>query len=691
MALSLLLPGSIAKFVRMTPAILLLVLLSGPMRLLQAQMAPKVSEHAFDPGQLGAGERSIEQGLIRNFGDDPRWADPAFDDHDWKPARTDDFHALSIPQGQLSWYRMHLTLHRQDPRQKLALLLWADDSYEVYWNGQKFGHDGEIWPSIFWPHGQPRSYPLPIPNGETISGVLAVRVWCQRESSTPTLCGISGPVRVGSPALEQLRIDRWRTTAIVRRALTNVLGLVAVAICFGAFVVYLRHRSELIYLWFALFFAGASLDLLSFPWFGPFLPNPTGFVVAGLYNALTVSVFLLVWMWLLGIPTRSRIYQVAYLWSAINALNLLADDAAIVAWAHAGSGMVRFDAISTWIQIGLQALMVPILVVSLIYKRSRGNWFVIVAALIETALLDLWTLQGDWPDVIPWHMSWLNQRWMLGDFEVTLQRLSLLLLLVAMAVAMVRKVLHERRQQEAMRLELKSAREIQQVMVPEQVPAIPGYAITSIYRPAAEVGGDFVQVIPLEDGGALIAIGDVSGKGIRAAMIVALIIGTLRTAIRFSQSPSELMAELNERLYGRMAGGFATCLLVRINPEGLVTVANAAHIPPYREGVPVPVEGSLPLGMIAGLNYDETAFALNQNETLVLLTDGVLEARNTHRELFGFDRLRDLLRDRPTAQDVVDAACIFGQDDDISVVTLTRLAAERSPAAATLDWSMQIS
>jgi hypothetical protein len=100
--------------------------------------------------------------------------------------------------------------------------------------------------------------------------------------------------------------------------------------------------------------------------------------------------------------------------------------------------------------------------------------------------------------------------------------------------------------------EMAAAREVQRVMVPERLPQIAGFAIESVYLPAAEVGGDFFQLIPLKSGRTLVVIGDVSGKGLRAAMIVSMIIGTLRTVSDFTEEPNEILAELNRRLLGPM-------------------------------------------------------------------------------------------------------------------------------------------
>jgi serine phosphatase RsbU (regulator of sigma subunit) len=247
----------------------------------------------------------------------------------------------------------------------------------------------------------------------------------------------------------------------------------------------------------------------------------------------------------------------------------------------------------------------------------------------------------------------------------------------------------ERRRQSQIELEVKSAREVQHVLMPEETPAIPGFSIASIYKPAAEVGGDFFQVMPQAEGGALIVVGDVSGKGLKAAMTVSLIVGTLRTLADYTRRPAEILQGLNRRLIGRIENGFVTCLVLHIAANGETTVANAGHLPPFRDGRELPVSGSLPLGISSGVVYDELSFRLQETETLTLYTDGIIEARNSKGELFGFDRLSTMLASRPEVGKIVDAAEVFGQQDDITALSITRHSASE-PKAATVSLTAQI-
>ena len=220
--------------------------------------------------------------------------------------------------------------------------------------------------------------------------------------------------------------------------------------------------------------------------------------------------------------------------------------------------------------------------------------------------------------------------------------------------------------------EMTAAREVQRVMVPEDLPQIAGYSIESVYRPAADVGGDFFQVVPLKSGRALVVIGDVSGKGLRAAMIVSMIVGILSTVSGYTEEPAEILDELNRRLCGRVYEGFVTCLVLRLGDEGRIAIANAGHLPPFVHGAELRVQESLPLGLSLNQAYEETAVQLNRGEALVLLTDGVVEARNPQGELLGFGEVETMLRAGATAREVAEVAERQGQNDDITVLQVAR-------------------
>ena len=220
--------------------------------------------------------------------------------------------------------------------------------------------------------------------------------------------------------------------------------------------------------------------------------------------------------------------------------------------------------------------------------------------------------------------------------------------------------------------EMAAAREVQQMMVPEALPSVRGYAIDSVYRPAADVGGDFFQVIPLRSRRALVVVGDVSGKGLRAAMFVSMIVGMLRTVSDFTEEPGEILGELNRRLYGRMHGAFATCLVVRLDEDGRLTMANAGHPAPYLNGAEIEFAGSLPLGLVEEVVYADAKLKMESGDRVMLLTDGIPEARNAHGELLGFARVERLALAGADVREIAESAQRHGQEDDLTVIGIAR-------------------
>lgn len=269
----------------------------------------------------------------------------------------------------------------------------------------------------------------------------------------------------------------------------------------------------------------------------------------------------------------------------------------------------------------------------------------------------------------------------IGGWRWSMSNIMQFLLATATLVIFVRDLIRDRREKERMAAELAAGRAVQLVLIPEEIPTILGFKIQSVYKPFGEVGGDFFQVLPINalpvksdssGGGVLVIIGDVSGKGMPAAMTVSLLVGTVRTLAHYTQSPGEILAAMNQRMLARSHGGFTTCLVLRTDPDGTLTVANAGHIAPYLAGKELPLKNGLPLGISADTIYAESTFQLSREQQLTLLTDGVIEARDKAGALFGFER--SAAHSKEPAESIALAAQNFGQDDDITVVTLARTA-----------------
>jgi serine phosphatase RsbU (regulator of sigma subunit) len=223
------------------------------------------------------------------------------------------------------------------------------------------------------------------------------------------------------------------------------------------------------------------------------------------------------------------------------------------------------------------------------------------------------------------------------------------------------------RERERASSELAAARSVQELMIPRESPKTPGFHVDTVYTPATEVGGDFFHIQATGDGGLLIVIGDVAGHGLQAAMNVSMLMGALRRSPQ--TDPAKLLSALNEVLVG--SSSFTTCEAAYFSANGELVIASAGHPPPYLNSQEVTLPGGLPLGVVEGVVYEETRLYLHPGDRLLMMSDGVSEARKPNGELFGFDRVRNL--SNQSAFFIADAAKEFGQEDDITVLTVRRL------------------
>jgi phosphoserine phosphatase RsbU/P len=258
--------------------------------------------------------------------------------------------------------------------------------------------------------------------------------------------------------------------------------------------------------------------------------------------------------------------------------------------------------------------------------------------------------------------------WSNGIITVQWSHVFSALFFVALGAALIVRFSYSAREEKRLATEMASARSVQEHLVPAQLPMLPGLDFAAVYLPAAEVGGDFYQVFPQSDSSALIVVGDVSGKGLRAAMTGTLVLGGLRSLAQEILSPAEILCRLNNQMANSCNGGFVTCVCARISADGWLTVANAGHLAPYRNGEECEVDSGLPLGIVAGAEYSETTVQLEAGDALTFMSDGVVEAQADSGELFGFDRTRTI--SHQSAEEIAVAAQRFGQQDDITVLTV---------------------
>ncbi len=227
------------------------------------------------------------------------------------------------------------------------------------------------------------------------------------------------------------------------------------------------------------------------------------------------------------------------------------------------------------------------------------------------------------------------------------------------------RIQHDRERAQS---ELAAARSVQELMIPREKVDTPGFEVDSVYNPANEVGGDFFHVQPLNDGSLLVVIGDVAGHGLKAAMNVSMLMGALRRIPE--RSPARILESLNRVLTG--SESLTTCQAILFGPNGELVISSAGHLFPYLNSQEIVLPGGLPLGAVPEVSYDEIRLYLHPGDRLLLLSDGVVEARRSTGELFGFDRVHNL--SNQSAFYIADAAREFGQEDDITVLTVRRLA-----------------
>ncbi len=443
------------------------------------------------------------------------------------------------------------------------------------------------------------------------------------------------------------------------------------------FIGWLRDRSQHVMLWMAIFcFGDLGLALLGF--LQDWITFQTGYFWEQVFLAIRDVGLWFLLVWLLDLHENERVVR----WTkALTGIILAAGvlDGALAFFEMGNPLTARrvqiADAVLTVPLVGL-SLYSLLLIGLAVRKRLHGwRWAVAISAFLAGVLADAVVLLHQGSRYTHWTVASTISAplFTIAGNPLNAQMLASLGLLLAILYAIYSYVVENSRRQSALAEEMRNARAVQQVLIPEEVPPVPGFKIESTYKPAGEVGGDFFQVLPRRNGDVLVVIGDVSGKGMPAAMTGSLLVGTVRTLAQYMEGPGEILTAMNRRLLSRSPGGFTTCLVLRADVDGTVRIANAGHLSPYHNGAEVALMNGLPLGISAQAEYQETKVHLEPGDTLMMLSDGVVEARNADGELFGFERMQQIARE--TADKVAEAAEAFGQEDDITVLTIERTAA----------------
>jgi serine phosphatase RsbU (regulator of sigma subunit) len=255
---------------------------------------------------------------------------------------------------------------------------------------------------------------------------------------------------------------------------------------------------------------------------------------------------------------------------------------------------------------------------------------------------------------------------------------------------LVRQQQREAQERERIEQELKVARVIQQTLLPKTLPKLPGYDVAAYYQPAREVGGDFYDFLELEDGRLGLVVGDVTDKGIPAALVMATTRAMLRTAAQRLFSPGDVLRRANETLVTDIPPNmFITCLYAILEPEsGRLHYANAGQDLPYRrragrsQGAEELKARGMPLGLMSGMEYEEKEILLEKGESILFYSDGLVEAHDPHHEMFGSPRLQGLVGAHRSGGSSLIGFLLseltrftgedWEQEDDITLVTLER-------------------
>jgi serine phosphatase RsbU (regulator of sigma subunit) len=690
--------NQVARTSRFSLLLLLLVWFGHDARSLAAQAVPTAAPAPIEHITIGASTAPLNGPWKFHIGDSPvdptthtlLWAEPDFDDSKWEtvdltppdgsldpvygvsgmvPGWTTRGHAADWGYG---WYRLRVQVTAA-AGEKLAIEgpPGVDDGYQIFQNGElvgSFGSFSSSRPVVY--NTQPMRFDLPEPgNAGSPTRVLAFRVWM--EPSTPSNYPDVGGLRT-APLLGQAGAvtvnDRVRWFDAFRAIADHLISATVFGLfAFLAFSLTLVDRSDRVYLWLGTaFLLTAIFDAVvvvldGTQYMGMTVGDPLRFVV--LRPLIFVAWAMVWWSWF-------GLKRPAWLpWAAAGLGLLCAVSIAL------GRNLLIFTVVPHWVSavfgdvyVVAKLLFLPLMLVCIVQgirKEGVEGWSVLPAVV-------LWGVAQFWEELNFLH---INLTWFPLGVQITLGDIANLLLVFVIAALLLRRLLRTVRRQRLMELDVKQAQEVQRVILPEPIATLPGLDIASEYRPAREVGGDFFQILPHPSNGSmLIVAGDVAGKGLQAGMLVALLVGAIRTSANFDPDPLAVLKVLNQRLWGRSHAA-ATCLALRIGADGGAMLANAGHLPPYLNGQPVEIEGSLPLGMIEDAEFSVLQFRFTQGDHLLLMSDGIAEATDLNGNLFGFDRILDLVRNSASAAAIATAAQNFGQEDDISVISIIRTAA----------------
>lgn len=634
---------------------------------------------------LGKGIAELNGPWQFHIGDNLQWAQPAIEDAagqgGWETIRPDEPWGAQghYAYAGFGWYRLrlHVTAAPGINSSMQLLLPSVQDACEVYWNGKLAGRYGSLPPHPSWPAlNAPVAFTIP---GDA-DGVLAIRVWKGPLGSSASgyIGGLTHAPLIGDPTSIQGYVGKWNYDFLLGTLYSNALNILYFIVALGAIVLWVRRPKERLMLWFAIFAIGPAIWTSVYTMRLPVSAQFGDFMLQPLWQLRNIALWFLL-IDILNLRERRKLVRWAKIFSVFSLAAAFLDGCLTYTPAglispHTGAWL---DGILTVIVEPCDLYLLVLVAYGFRQKLDKARWVLAISASFSQLLAVVTATAQQGQRFTHWTLSGrlYEPLFHIGPVYLTPENLLDLLLFFSILYVVYRYVRDQQARKAVLEQELASARELQEVLIPEKPPTLPGFAISSAYHPALEVGGDFFQIIPLEgpaSGSTLIVLGDVSGKGLRAAMAVSLIVGAVRTLAEGTSSPAEILAGMSRRLFGRLQGGFTTCLALRLDAGGICTIASAGHPAPYINDKEIDLPGALPLGIDPEMKYEETRIELRPGDRCSLYTDGLLEARAPSGEIFSFERLQQLFASHPDAVKASEAAVNFGQEDDITVLTLTR-------------------
>lgn len=628
----------------------------------------QTGSQAFDATNLTEPATLTGNWLVQG-GDDAAFAQTGFDDSHWLP-----FDAAKSPRAtfpglhtDIVWYRLHVTLAPGATGLALEERDFAG-AFEVYANGTRIMSLGQLGP--FRQFTADTRLIAPISDSQVFANSLVLAV---RTHLTPAQwAGASPPPDPGTLVLgtESALRQSFSMSLFTDNFADWTWAVVVFVVALLALTLFTAQRDHTEYFWtFCLGLTEVSGAVLNFLFSIQNLP-----VIQLLpLLVLTCSTNFLAILVYFGF-VRQRIRPWIWIYTSLACVLIALNQFASITGAFT-AGVGTLSRVSEFADGAVNMFILP---VGLLIALRRGNR--------EAAIIFVPMFLSNLVDYANWGAILIAQvpSWSaganaflanlhdvhIGPVAFPLEDVGGVACWLSLAAIMVFRANRASRQQAVLESQVAAAREVQQVILPEHVESIPGFRVESAYVPAQQVGGDFFQVLPTSENGLILVVGDVAGKGLPAAMLVSVLVGAIRGVAEYTEDPAELLANLNERLVGRGGGSFSTALVIRIACDGLCTLANAGHLPPYLDGREIEMPGALPLGVVSAMAYDTVQFHLSPGSRLAFYSDGVVEAQNAKGELFGFDRAR-AISTQPAAE-IVKTAQHFGQEDDITVVTIER-------------------